>query len=133
MNIRFLTEQDYDSSLLKWWKDWSWTAPPKDMLPENGAGGLMVSSNGIDVCAGFLYLTNSKTAWVEYIVSNKEYRENERRECIEVLIQSLSDIARDKGFVYIYTSVKNYHLIRKYENCGFIKGDSHCQEMIKLL
>ena len=41
MEVRFLTSDDYET-LSSWWKDWRWTAPPKDMLPENGLGGVMV-------------------------------------------------------------------------------------------
>ena len=34
--IRKLNKTDYDNILLKWWKDWRWTAPPKDFLPDDG-------------------------------------------------------------------------------------------------
>jgi hypothetical protein len=133
MNIRFLTESDYDNTLTKWWSQWNWESPLRDMLPENGTGGLIISSEGIDICAGFIYFTNSKMAWVEYIVSNKEYKEDDRSEAIELLINALCSIIKDKGFKYVYTSLKSKHLINKYENCGFSKGDANCQEMIKKL
>ena len=55
MEVRALKNEDYAITLIKWWKAWRWTPPLKDMLPENGTGGIMVSSNGVDVCAGFLY------------------------------------------------------------------------------
>jgi hypothetical protein len=132
MEYRILKKGDYELILTKWWKSWRWTPPPKDMLPEDGCGGVIVSSNGIDVCAGFIYFTNSKTAWLEYIVSSIDYKESDRAEAIEFLINSLSTIARDMGVVYIYTSLKSKTLIDRYVNCGFIKGDSNCQELIKV-
>lgn len=133
MEVRALKNEDYAITLIKWWKAWRWTPPLKDMLPENGTGGIMVSSNGVDVCAGFLYLTNSKTAWLEYIVSSRDYKESDRSEAIELLINTLNEIAKNKGFLYIYTSLKNKPLISKYKNCGFIEGSNNCQEMIKIL
>ena len=133
MEVRALKNEDYAITLIKWWKAWKWTPPIKDMLPENGTGGIMVSSNGVDVCAGFLYLTNSKTAWLEYIVSSRDYKESDRSEAIELLINTLNEIAKNKGFLYIYTSLKSKPLISKYKNCGFIEGSKNCQEMIKIL
>lgn len=128
---RTLNESDYDDTLVKWWKDWRWTPPPRDMLPQDGVCGIMVSKGNIDVCAGFIYLTNSKTAWVEYIISNFEYKEKDRKEAIELLIETLSLIAKDKGCKYIYTSLKNELLIKGYERCGYVKGSTNCTEMIK--
>jgi hypothetical protein len=129
MQIRYLTEDDYET-LVGWWNDNRFPPPPRDMLPENGTGGIMVSSNGIDVCSGFLYLTNSKCAWCEFIVANFNYRDPDRADCILFLINSLKEIAKQNGFKYIYTTVKNKSLIEKYEQCGFIKGDNNSQEMV---
>lgn len=133
MKVRPLNNEDYDNILCKWWKDWRWDAPPKDMLPENGTGGVMISIDGVDVCAGFLYLTNSNTAWVEFIISNFEYKKKDRHEAIIFLINVLTELAKSKGNKYIYTSLKNASLISKYEECGFNKGSENCQEMIKVL
>ena len=134
MEFRYLKHEDYDNSLVGWWKGWRWTPPSRDMLPENGCGGVIASKDGIDICAGFIYMTNSKTAWIEYIISNPEYKDrSNRNEAIEMVINVLTLIAKDKGFKYAYTSLKNQHLIKKYNNCGFMIGDSNCQEMIKIL
>lgn len=132
MEVRYLNDADYSDTLVKWWESWGWTAPSRDMLPENGTGGVMVSKEGIDICAGFVYFTNSTMAWVEYVVSNKDYRMSDRAEAIELLITTLSVIARDNGYKFVYASVKNKPLIHKYERCGFKIGDHDCQEMIKV-
>ena len=50
-----------------------------------------------------------------------------------LLINTLCILVREKGFKYIYTSLKSQPLVNKYEKCGFSKGDPNCQEMIKLL
>lgn len=131
MQIRYLTEDDYET-LSKWWNDNEFPPPPADSLPENGTGGIMVSSNGINAVAGFLYFTNSKIAWLEFVVADKCYREKDRGACILFLINSLKEIAKQNGFKYIYTTVKSKPLIEKYEQCGFIKGDNS-QEMIMKL
>lgn len=129
MISRILTSDDY-STLYQWWIENRFTPPPVEMLPENGKGGLMVISGNTPVCAGFVYLTNSKCAWIEWIVADFNYREEDRDEAILFLLESLKSLAKQLGFVYIYSNVKNKHLVSKYESCGFVKGDSNSQELI---
>jgi hypothetical protein len=134
MEVRYLKESDYDDILVGWWKQWRWSAPAKDMLPQNGAGGIMISKGGEDICAGFVYFTNSKTAWIEYIISNPGYKNREdRKNALNMLINVLSVYVEQEGYKYIYTSLKNKHLIDRYADCGFLSGDKNCQEMIKIL
>ena len=84
MNTRQLKEEDWET-LQKWWSAWpKWEAPPKDFLPDNGTGGLMVEKDNKPIVAGFLYITNSKGVLLEWIVSNPEYRENDRDSAIEL-------------------------------------------------
>ena len=131
--VRRISEGDYEVILSKWWKSWRWTPPAKDSLPENGLGGVIVSLDGVDICAGFLFLTNSKTAWCEYIVSNFEYKDKNRHDAIEFLIRVLTSMAEDRGYKYIYTSLKSKSLIEKYEACGYIVGSENCTEMMKIV
>ena len=132
-NIRLLKESDYDNILVKWWNDWQWTAPGKESLPNNGTGGFMVSKGDIDICAGFAYFTNSNLAWCEFIVSNKKYKEEDRNDAIELLINTIVEACKNAGYKTIFTSVSNQNLINKYQNCGFIKAQEGAVEMIKFL
>lgn len=128
MKTRIVKEDDYNNILCGWWKDWRWTPPPFDFLPKTG---VIVSKDGVDVCAGFIYFTNSKVAWLEFIVSNFNYREKDRGEIINFTINILSELAKDNGFNYLYASLKNKSLIERYKENGFEQGDSNCQEMIR--
>lgn len=132
-NIRYLNETDYDL-LCQWWKAWRWTAPPRDFLPENGCGGLMVEKDGIPVVAGFVYFTNSAIAWSEFIISNFEYKDKEsRKEALKILIFELGELARRKGSKYVYTVVKNKHLKETYEEMGYSNGSIKVDEMVMIL
>jgi len=134
LTIQRLTENDYDDILVGWWHDWKWTPPQKDFLPDNGTGGFIVYDGEIPVCAGFVYVTNSKAAWVDWIISNKNYTDREgRRLALRLLIQSLTNVSISSGSKYIYALIKNQHLIKVYEEIGYIKGDSYTSEMIKTL
>jgi len=92
---RFLTENDYDNILCGWWSDWRWTPPSKDFLPDNGNGGVIVSKDGTDICAGYLYFTNSKAVWVEFVVSNINYKDKDRKQAIMFLVDTLTEYAEN--------------------------------------
>ena len=134
LEIRTLNDTDYEEILTGWWKQWNWEPPTKDFLPDDGKGGIIVYDGNTPICAGFIYLTNSKVAWVDWIVSNKEYRiKDKRREAIRLLINSLTNICKNTGSKYGYALIKNKSLIKTYEDLGWSKGDGYTSEMIKIL
>lgn len=131
LNIRRLTENDWPI-LENWWSSWKgWAAPPRDFLPDNGLGGLLVESDGAPVVAGFIYFTNSKGALLEWIISNPEYKENDRDEAIELLIVAAENILRDQGVKYIFSICRNPNLINKFKKLKFSVSDDHSYEVIK--
>lgn len=132
--IRPLRDTDYDEFLTHWWRDWSWGAPTRDFLPDNGKGGVLVLDDDEPICAGFMYLTNSKVAWIDWIVSNKQYRKKPNRQiAIKLLVESLTEISKNAGAKYAYALIKNKPLIEAYEKIGYTRGDSYTSEMIKTL
>jgi len=131
-DIRLLNNSDYDI-LQTWWRFWRFPLPPIEVLPENGLGGIMLSKGGVDIVCGFLYFTNSKIMWLEYMVSNPQYKEKDRRDAIETLIIELCEIGKNKGYKYVYTTLKNPNLIERFLSVGFVKGSEKATEMIYLI
>lgn len=134
LTVRTLEKSDYQDILVGWWNDWGWTPPAIDFLPQEGTGGLMVMDGEEPVCAGFMYATNSAVAWVDWIISSKTYRGRvKRKEAIQLLILTLTEIAKESGFKYVYALLKNRSLIEAYMEIGYVKGDESATEMIKAL
>jgi hypothetical protein len=133
MTVRRLKEEDYE--ILKiWWRQWRWTPPVKEILPDNGTGGFIVYDGDTPVVAGFLYDTNSKIAWVEWVISNFDYRDKEgRKEAIEMLLIYLSGLAKAKGKSVCYSLLKNKSLIEAYKNVGYQASTTGYTEMIKVI
>jgi hypothetical protein len=132
--VRQLNASDYDDILVKWWQGWGWSAPSRDFLPDNGAGGLIVFDGDEPVCAGFIYTMNAKVAWVEWIVSNKEYRKKPtRKEALNLLIFTLTKICENNGAKYIFSNNNNKNLIDRFVDSGFVKGSTNSTELIKVL
>ena len=107
----------------------------RDFLPLDGVGGMMVLDiDGTPICAGFVYLTNSKVAWVDWIISSKTYRKKpQRKEAILLLLSSLVDECKSKESKYIFSNNNNSNLIEHFINIGFVKGCTDSTELIKMI
>jgi hypothetical protein len=132
--IRKLNKTDYDSILVDWWKDWRWTPPAKDFLPEDGEGGFIIYDGDTPVCAGYIYITNSKAGWCDWIISNFNYKDKvKRKKALVELVKVLTTALKLNGCKYSYALIKSKSLIEHYEDNGYIEGDKYNTEMIKKL
>ena len=130
---RDLKESDWET-LLKWWDSWpDWTAPSKDFLPNNGTGGIMIEKNNKPIVAGFIYETNSASVLLEWIVSDPEYRDNDRREAVELLIMEAEKSTKALGYNYMFTIGRNKRLIDTHKKLGWFVDDKPSHEITKKL
>jgi hypothetical protein len=132
LNIRKLTESDWDL-LVKWWgmyPEWK-QHPTKDMLPDNGTGGFIVEKHGTPIVAGFLYTTNSKVGWMEWIVSDKNYKNKDKKDAIELLITGMEHVARESGCKIILSIGRNNNLINSHKQLGYTVDSKPSYEIAK--
>jgi len=130
-NIRKLTENDWDT-LVSWWDAWpSWVNPPKDFLPDNGTGGLIIEKNNIPIVAGFLYFTNSAAVLLEWIISNPKYKEKDRKEAIETLIESAEIFCKNNNKKYIFSIGRNKSLINIHKKLNWHIDEKPSYEITK--
>jgi len=131
LNIRRLQEEDWET-LCSWWDAWpEWVNPPKDFLPDNGTGGLMVYKHNTPIVAGFIYYTNSKGALLEWIVSNPEYREADRKQAIELLINAAEEVCKANGVKYMFTIGRTKPLIEIHRKLGWVVDNTPSNEITK--
>ena len=130
LNIRRLNDEDY-STLVKWWDAWpEWQAPPKTFLPDTG---FIVEKNNIGIVAGYVYMTNSKAALLEWIVSNPEYRESDRKDAITLLIQAVERVLKDQGIKHVFTIGRHKSLINLHKKLDWMVDEKPSYEIIKNL
>ena len=117
---RKIREDDWDT-LKKWWDYWPGTgAPPKDLLPENGTGGIIVEDKGQPVVAGFIYKTNSKSAMIEGVISNPNYRGKQKRDkALETLVICLHEAIKLMGYKNIFAMTDNKKIINLGTKLGW--------------
>jgi len=133
LNIRRLTEKDW-SILPIWWEQWpKWKTPSRDALPENGLSGLMVEKEGVPIIAGFIYTTNSKGVWLEWIISDPEYRDDDRQQALELLISGAENVCKAQGFKYVFFVGKHNKLINTFEELGWSVDREPSHELIKTI
>ena len=133
LNIRRLTDDDYQT-LESWWNEWpDWPTPSKELLPEEGRSGLMVEKGGESIVAGFLYLTNSKGVLLEWIVSNPNYRDDDRKEALELLITGAENVSKDLGYKYMFSIGRNKNLMDTHKKLGWQVDEKPSHEIIKII
>ena len=128
-NIRRLKESDY-ATISKWWKAWKWPVLPKTFLPDTG---FIVEKNNIGIVSGYVYMTNSKAALLEWIVSNPEYRESDRKDAITLLIQAVERVLKDQGIKHVFTIGRHKSLINKHKELGWTVDENPSHEIVKNL
>lgn len=132
LKVRALQESDWQT-LVNWWSSWEdWKIhPTKESLPMNGIGGLIVEDEESPIVAGFLYLTNSNIAWMEWIISDKNYKKENKREAIELLINSLEQVAKSTGKDIIFSVSKNKGLLNIHKKLGYTIDENPSCEILK--
>lgn len=94
-NIRNIEMKDYDI-INNWWESSPYEKPPLFVLPNNGLGGIIVEKEK-PIAVGYIYMTNSKIAYIDYIVSNPNYKAKDRYDAIILLISHCINHAYDMG------------------------------------
>lgn len=123
MEIKSYDPLDY-WMLCSWWSGHGWTPPSQEMLPEIG----FVVDN---IAAGFLYKTDSKITWLEFIIANPRSEKNERSKALDLVIEQLYSKAKELGFKAVFTSATHKGLIDRYKKHGFEVSDLEMTNLVK--
>tara|TARA_Y100001938_G_scaffold141767_1_gene212051 strand:- start:580 stop:975 length:396 start_codon:yes stop_codon:yes gene_type:complete len=127
LNVRQHRDGDYET-IAKWWTWWKWPVIPKENLPSTG---LMVEKGDTSIVSCYIYFTNSKGALLEWVVSNPEYREKDRKKAIELLLIAAEKMLKDQGVTYIFSIGRNKSLIETHKKLGWMIDSKTSTEMTK--
>ena len=119
--------------LTDWWKAWGWPALAKDMLPDNGTGGIMVENKGENIVAGFLYWSNSKLVWLDWIISNPKTNRDIRQEAIKKLILTAESMTKEAGSKFMMSISRSNSLLKIHKELGWTIDPDPSHEMIKVI
>lgn len=102
-------------------------------LSQLSTRGIVVEENGQKFCAGWVYVTDSKLGWLEWVVTNPESSIKRRKAGLEALVAEALKLATALGIENLFASVSNKNLIKLYLSQGFIKGDTGMTNLIARL
>lgn len=132
---KIVSKQDIET-VFDWWKQHGFEPIPMDNLPQNG--GYIVSNKGEDVISGWLYMTNSKIAMMEWVVDNPKAGGDVKkgvelkRGAFEYLNQVLSIIAKERGADKLITYTPNKGFMNKLKKNGWKETETNTH-LIKIL
>jgi len=141
LRVRKLKETDWDI-IPGWYNKYGDEAPARDFLPgsfpvegeqekkREGLGGFMVCKGDHPVAAMWLWLTNSKTAIPAVVIADKDYRDTDRSDALQLLVDFTTDFAEQMGFKYSFAWAKEGILLNKYLAAGFNKDATPSYELI---
>ena len=131
-NARKLIDNDYEL-LVSWWKWWRWTPIPKNFLPDNGTGGIMIEKDNTPVVAGFIYYTNSDAVVVEWIISNPDYKDKNRKQAVEVLLNTIEKVCKKQGKQYMFSIGRSKQLVETHKKLGWVVDEKPSYEIVKII
>ncbi len=129
MKVRKLHEKDWEY-LPSWWEAYNQPVPQRAFLPENGLGGFVVVNESGPIAAMWLWLTNSKTAIPAVVVADKFYRDTDRSDALQLLVDFTTDFAYEMGYEFAFAWAKPGVLLEKYEQTGYTVDKTPSYELI---
>jgi len=118
ITVRPIEEEDY-RFIDKWWKAATGKTPPKRaLLPGNGLHGIMSCKDGKPVMCVYLYTTNSKMGYCDYMIGDPEYREEDRQDILLKLMIGAIKGAHQLGYEDFWFLTKEKGLLSKCEKLG---------------
>jgi len=115
----------HQEQIIEWYKQWNMKGS-LDLMPETG---LIVPN----ICAIFLYETNSKVCFIDGFISNKEVSDEKRDKCLDLVVSSLLHLAKEKGFKYIKADSRYQSVIDRGIKFGFYLSPHKYQAIYKEL
>ena len=149
LQVRKLKESDW-AFLPSWWKAYDQKVPMRRFLPAAhgikhdghifeipeeayGLGGFMVCKGNDPIAAMWLWITNSKTAIPAVVIADKSYRDTDRSDALQLLIDFTTDFAKTLGAEFAFAWAKEGVLLEKYLETGYTKDDTSSYELIAKL
>lgn len=127
MEVRLFTEEDH-KEVCGWWKSHKWGEIPLAALPKTA---IIAYENGVNICAGFLYKTDSTFCVLEFIVGNPNASKEQRAEGVDSVVEALVTLAKGSGHNLIFSSVKHPTIVKTYEKHGFVASDGGMTNFVR--
>ena len=101
----------YDLETMQmWFSEWGMPKANPEIFPENT---YFILHKGKPVCGGSIYLTDSKVAFIESLVADPKSDKEVRDIALDLLINNIFTIAKNKGFKFWSATTKIDEVVRR--------------------
>ena len=116
--IRPVTVEDF-KYLIEWWKHYDHCdVPTSDLLPNGGLGGLVIEKDNKPIVASFMYLTNSSMGYIDFLVSDPNYKHADKYSMIWDLQETCTENLIRNGCRVIWAMTSYDGMAKMAENQG---------------
>ena len=136
MTLRQIEEADVDIIRGLYTKIEGFNMPSRMDLPGNGLDGYVaVSEDGLIIGATYVYLgKNAPCCWVEWSITNRDYRGKDRKEILPNLLTHACAEMKKAGYKVAFAFASEpQKLIEKYKQAGFEHDEHWVRELINWL
>jgi len=127
IKVRQITMDDY-KQIDAWYKKRGELRPKMILLPNDGLGGFIVEKNEKPVAVIYLYLTNSKMGYFDFLMSDPDYKEKDRPNIIMSLFYYCHKKAVSTGCNCIFFTTAITGVIDKFKKLMSNSGDLICED-----
>ena len=107
---RWNLDTDYEY-LVKWWEQYDFGKVPKECLPPDG----IIIEDKNPICAGGIYFCDgTKFGFMEWIVVDKEVGLKTAHNSLNLCIEKIIKMAKEKGVKLLYTVTAQEALQKRY-------------------
>ena len=117
VTVRPIVEEDYEF-INSWWKAIEKSPPPRRLLPINGLHGLMACKDDKPIVCTYLYLTNSKFGYCDYMISDTSYKGRDRFDIILELMNQAIGTAWNLGCEDFWFITKSKGMLKRCKALG---------------
>ena len=124
-NVRQVMMEDY-TYINEWYIQRNELRPKSTLLPNGGLDGFIIEKNEKPIAVIYLYLTNSKMGYFDFLMSDPNYKEADRFEIIMMLFQYCTKKAIDAGCECVFVTTAIPGVINKMKELG-LREDLICE------
>lgn len=130
MKLRDYKGKEDFEEFKRWWEFWRW----KDRVDPQILSdiGFVIEKDGLNICAGWLYTTNSLIASIEFIVANPFAPKEDVDEGLDFLLECLSQRALKEGKRLVMTTINNPSLAKRLEKLGYVESGANLKQYMRL-
>ena len=131
IKVRQVTMEDY-KQIDSWYKKRGELRPKMIILPNDGLGGFVVEKDEKPIAVIYLYLTNSKMGYFDFLMSDPDYIKKDRSEIIMSLFHYCTKKAILTGCECVFVTTAVTGVINKMKELG-VREDLICEDEKRII